>query len=262
MSKTTILITAALIASILFMPSHSSSADFPADVQAIIDHVDRLFRSNNSSAKMEMTIKTPDWSRTLTIDVWTEGLDKTFARIKEPKKDAGIATLRIDNEMWNYFPKINKVMKVPPSMMMSSWMGSDFTNDDLVKESSMTRDYTGRLISAEEAGAAVGGEHKMIYVELVPKEDLPIVWGKIVIAVRASDYMPLQQDFYDERGTKMRVMNLYDIKPLGGRTIPNTMELIPLNKEGHSTIVHYREAEFDRKLPADVFSLRNLQSQH
>ena len=104
------------------------------DVMTIIKKVDELYRADSSYAEMEMTIVTPNWERTLKLEAWSEGMDKTFITILEPKKDKGITTLRVDNEMWNFFPKINKVMKVPPSMMMGSWMGSDFTNDDLVKD--------------------------------------------------------------------------------------------------------------------------------
>ena len=103
--------------------------DQPPNVQKIIDKVDQLFRSDSSSGVMEMTVVTPHWERTMKMKIWSEGMDKTFLVITSPKKDAGTATLRIDNEMWNFFPNIDKVMKVPPSMMMGSWMGSDFTNE-------------------------------------------------------------------------------------------------------------------------------------
>ena len=121
------------------------------DVEAIVKKMDQLYRSETSHAEIEMQITTPHWERTLAMNVWTKGMDKTFIRIMAPKKERGVATLRIGNEMWNYLPKTNKVMKIPPSMMMGSWMGSDFTNDDLVKESSMLNDYTYKLIKPEDA---------------------------------------------------------------------------------------------------------------
>lgn len=223
------------------------------EVSRILDHLDRLFRSNTSYSVMEMRIETPDWQRTLRLEAWTEGLEKTFVHILSPKKEAGTATLRMDNEMWNYFPKINKVMKVPPSMMMSSWMGSDFTNDDLVKESSMKRDYEGTMITPPDA------DEDYYYIQLIPKEDSPIVWGRIVAKIRKSDYIPVLQEFYDERGTLMRTMELKEIRNLGGKIIPTVMILTPLNKKGNRTIVTYESATFDSKLDKDVFSLRNLQ---
>lgn len=237
---------------IVIQSSVSAAAGQP-DIDRIIDKIDKLFRSDTSWSKFEMTIETPNWQRTLRMEGWSEGLDKTLIRILSPKKEAGTATLRIDNEMWNYFPKINKVMKVPPSMMMGSWMGSDFTNDDIVKESSMKNDYKASMIKPEDA------EDGHYYAEFIPREDSPIVWGRIVVKVRSQDYIPVRQEFFDEKGTLMRIMVLKDIKPLGGKTIPAVMELIPLNKKGHRTVVTYTDAEFDQKLPGDIFSLRNLQ---
>jgi len=223
------------------------------ELDRLIDEIDRLFRSDTSWSRVTMRIETPDWQRSLDMELWTEGLDKTFVRIFSPRKETGTATLRVDNDMWNYFPKINKVMKVPPSMMMSSWMGSDFSNDDLVKESSMRKDYLASHISPE------GAEEGFHYIEFIPKEDSPIVWGRIVVKVRKNDYIPVREDFYDEKGRHMRVMRLKDIKPLGGRVMPTVMELIPLNKEGQRTIVTYKDAVFDKKLAGDTFTLRNLQ---
>ncbi len=220
------------------------------DIKEIVDKVDRILRSDTSTSRIEMSIETPNWKRTLTMDMWTEGLNKTLIRILGPAKDRGVATLRVETEMWNFFPKINKVMKVPPSMMMSSWMGSDFTNDDLVKESSMLRDYDHRLLENPDT------EH--YYVELTPKADIPIVWGKIIITARRSDYIPVREEFFDEDGTKMRVMELKEIRPMGGRTVPTVIELIPLNKKNRKTVIRYIKMEFDRPLGKDVFTLRTL----
>ncbi len=228
-------------------------AEDKPDIKEIVNRVDRLYRSETSQGSMEMTIVSENWTRTLKMEVWSKGMDKTFIHITYPKKDAGIATLRIENEMWNYFPKINKVMKVPPSMMMSSWMGSDFTNDDLVKESSMLRDYYHKLVEPENE------ESGYYYIELLPKEDIPTVWGKIIIKARKDDYIPVREDYYDEKGVKMRVMYLKEIKTFDSKRIPSVIELIPLNKKGKKTVIRYKNLKFDRKLDKDVFTLRNLQ---
>jgi len=156
--------------------------------------------------------------------------------------------------MWNYLPKTNKVMKIPPSMMMSSWMGSDFTNDDLVREFTFLDDYHYELISPENA------EEDLLYVQFRPKEGLPIVWGKIIIAVRRENYLPLWQAYYDEKGKLMRMMNFKQIKTFDGRLIPSVMELIPKHKEGHRTVIRYLNIKFDVALSPDVFSLRHLRS--
>ncbi|MCG9131924.1 outer membrane lipoprotein-sorting protein [Candidatus Poribacteria bacterium] len=233
----------------MFAPAQESTPD----IESLITHIDQLYRSETSHADMEMQIVTPHWERTLAMTVWSKGMDKTFIRITAPKKEQGVATLRIGNEMWNYLPKTNKTMKIPPSMMMGSWMGSDFTNDDLVRESSMLEDYTYQFVTPEDAAE----DH--LYVELVPKEDSPIVWGKIVAAMQSSDYTPVWQRFYDEKGNLMRVMNFKEIKTFGGKTLPSVVEIVPQNKEGHKTIVRWMNATFDSDVDDKIFTRRNLQ---
>jgi outer membrane lipoprotein-sorting protein len=199
-----------------------------------------------------MEIITPHWERTLKMNVWTKGMDQTFIRILEPKKERGVATLRISNEMWNYLPKTDKVIKVPPSMMMSSWMGSDFTNDDLVKEFTFLESYHFEMTTVDHP------EQEILYIKCIPKEGLPIVWGHVTIAVQEKDYMPLWQKYYDEKGKLMRDMFFKDVKTLGGRTIPSVLELIPQTKEGHKTVLRYLEAQFDIPIEDEIFTLRNL----
>ena len=227
------------------------SADI--DVKAIIQAVDELYRSQTSRADIEMQIVTPHWGRTLTLKVWTKGMDRTFILITSPKKENGVATLRIGNEMWNYLPKTNKVMKVPPSMMMGSWMGSDFTNDDLVKESSMLNDYTYELITPRDA------QPDHLYIQLLPKEDSPIVWGKLIVAIRESDKIPIWQHFYDETDRLTRVLNFKEVESFDGKTIPSVMEMIPQNREGHKTVVRFVVAAFDTEIDEKIFTRRNLQ---
>ena len=234
-------------------PAFAKSAASDIDVKAAVKRIDELYRSGTSRTNIEMQIITPHWERTLALEVWTQGLDKTFILITSPKKEKGVATLRIGNEMWNYLPKTNKVMKVPPSMMMGSWMGSDFTNDDLVKESSMIEDYTYELITPADA------QPDHCYIQLLPKEDSPIVWGKLVVAIRESDRIPVWQHFYDETGRLARVMNFKAVKSFDGKTIPSVMEMIPQNKEGHKTVVRFVDAEFNKKIDKKVFTRRNLQ---
>ena len=235
------------------IPAFAKSHTADIDVKAIVKRIDELYRSETSQTNMEMQIVTPHWERTLALEVWTQGMDKTFILITSPKKEKGVATLRIGNEMWNYLPKTNKVMKVPPSMMMGSWMGSDFTNDDLVKESSMLDDYTYELITPADALP------EYLYIQLLPKEDSPIVWGKLIVAIRASDQIPVWQHFYDETGLLTRVMNFKEIKSFDGKTIPSVMEIIPQNKEGHKTVVRFVDAAFDKEIDKKVFTRRNLQ---
>ena len=227
------------------------------DIKAIVAHFDQLYRGQSSYAKMEMQIATPHWERTLGLEVWAEGMDKTFILITSPKKEKGIATLRIKNEMWNYLPKTNKVMKIPPSMMMGSWMGSDFTNDDLVKESSMIDDYDYQFLSADEA--KIETDHDaFLYIQLTPKSDSPIVWGKIVVAVEEDGFIPVWQRFYDEKDRLMRILNFKDIKQFGNRRIPSVMEMIPQKKAKYKTAVRFLKADFDFPVNKKTFTLRNL----
>ena len=242
-----LLFTALLLCS--FAPAQESTLD----IESVIKHIDQLYRSETSHADMEMHIVTPHWERTLAMTIWTQGMSKTFIRITAPKKEQGVATLRIGNEMWNYLPKTNKVMKIPPSMMMGSWMGSDFTNDDLVRESSLLNDYTYQFVTPEDASP----DH--LYLQLIPKEDSPIVWGKIVAAVQSDDYIPVWQHFYDEKGKLMRIMNFKDLKAFGDKITPSVIEIIPKNKEGHKTVVRWLNATFDSDIDDKIFTRRNLQ---
>jgi len=224
------------------------------NVNQIVEQIDELYRSESSYSELEMEIVTPHWERTLKMKAWSKGMDKTFIRILAPAKEKGVATLRIGNEMWNYLPKTNKVIKVPPSMMMSSWMGSDFTNDDLVREFTWREDYNFKLIEPEDA------QEDLLYIQLIPKPDLPIVWGKVVLAARREDYIPVWEKCYDEKGKLMRVMNFKDIKTFDGKEIPAVMELIPQDEEGNKTVIRYNDIDFNVNLSEDIFSLRNLRS--
>ncbi|MBT3393823.1 MAG: outer membrane lipoprotein-sorting protein [Waddliaceae bacterium] len=225
---------------------------YGADIDNIVERIDTLFRSDYSEATVSMMITTPHWKRTLEMDVWSRGMDDTFITITSPKKDRGITTLRKGNEMWNYFPKIDKVIKVPPSMMMGSWMGSDFTNDDLVRESSLLDDYDASFV--EDAALA----DSLIMISLVPREGTVSLWGEIRLLVRREDSMPLEQVYYDEHGAKIRVLTLSDIKELGGKRIPTVLTMISLIKDNNTTVIRYHDATFGEKVPDDTFTLRNL----
>jgi len=223
--------------------------------RAIVQKMDQLYKANSSKGIMEMEIITPHWQRTLVMKIWSEGMEKMFVRIQEPKKERGVASLKLGDEMWNYLPKTGKIIKIPPSMMMSSWMGSDFTNDDLVREYTFLEDYTFNEFDPEHPDSG------LFYVECTPKEGRPILWGRVTVAVRKEDYLPVWQRFYDEKGVLVRLMNFRDITTFDDRKIPALLELIPQNEEGHKTIVRYRDMEFNVDISGQVFSLRNLRSQ-
>lgn len=220
----------------------------------IVDRVERLLWGQTSQGFSEMTITTPNWQRTLVMRVWMDRPEKTFVRILSPAKEAGIGSLRIKTEMWNYLPSVERVIKIPPSMMLQPWMGSDFTNDDLVKESSVVNDYSHTILGIEEAEGA-----QVYEVEAIPKPEAAVVWGKLIYRVRKSDLIPLQQDFYDERGDLIKVMTFSEVRPMGGRLLPTRWQMRSVKKAGHTTTVTLKEMLFDRPLDPAVFTLRNLQ---
>ena len=217
--------------------------------RAIIDEMEQLYRGKSSDSTLTMKIETPQYSRTLKMSGQSMGREFGFFRILSPKKDRGIATLKRDEEMWNYFPKINKVIKVPPSMMMGSWMGSDFTNDDLVKETQLVDAY--HLSMTED--------DQNYFVTLIPKEQTVTVWGKIEYTVSKDPLLPKAQVFYDEEGSRIREMTFSEPMTLGGRLMPSVMEMRPLNKTGHRTLIIYDDIRFDvAEINDQTFSLRNL----
>jgi len=236
---------------------HALTAPVPGtepDAQAVLKRLDELYRSDASYAEVALDIVTAHWQRTLEARVWTAGMTKTFIRILSPRKERGVGTLRIDQQMWNYLPKTNKIIKIPPSMMMGSWMGSDFTNDDIVKEHTFSDDYTFALFSPADADPA------LLYLECRPREGRPIIWARVVVAVRRDDLLPMRQVYYDDQGRAMRELIFREVKPLGGRVLPTVLEMVPRNKPGHKTIIRYQKIEFNPVLGADVFSIRHLRT--
>ena len=219
---------------------------------ALLKKIDELYRSDTSTSTMKMQIVTPNWERTLEMQSWTIGMDDTFIRILSPKKDQGVATLKKGREMWNYFPKINKVIKVPPSMMMGSWMGSDFTNDDLVREVSLVKEY---YVEKED----VESKHKLT---LTPKENTVTVWGRIEILVEKDSLLPVEQRYFNEKGENVRSMYFSDIKAFSGKALPSKMSMVPHNKENHKTVIEYIDLTFDTKIDDDIFTLRNLKKRY
>ena len=216
-----------------------------------IDEMEQLYRGDSSDATITMKVETPQYERTLTMAGQSLGKELAFFRILSPKKDRGIATLKRDQEMWNYFPKINKVIKVPPSMMMGSWMGSDFTNDDLVKETQLIDAYH---LSLEENDTEY-------FVTLTPKAQTVTVWGKIEYVISKEPLLPLAQIFFDDDGTKVREMAFQEPKEFDGVLMPSVLEMKPLNKKGHRTLIIYDEITFNvPDVNEQTFSMRNLKS--
>lgn len=237
-------------------PSHAPALaqDEELTAREILDKVDDLYRGDSSMGTMTMEIVTEHWSRTLTMDFWTKGKDKSLFKILSPKKERGTATLRSGNDIWNYLPKVNRTIKVPSSMMSQSWMGSHFTNDDLVRETRMADDY-----AFEKSFEGERDDIEVIEITCIPKPEEAIVWGKVVLTVRASDYIPLVMDYYHDDMELARTMTFSELKDIDGRMIPTKMHVVPTDKELEYTVVTYDEITFDMDIDDDLFSLRNLQ---
>ncbi|MFH1964329.1 MAG: outer membrane lipoprotein-sorting protein [Acidobacteriota bacterium] len=240
---------------LIFFLSLSFLTTVPAEdsPREIIDKVDRIMRGDSSYGVAEMVISTKRWKRSKTIEIWSEGTEKALIRLLQPQKEKGVATLKIESDIWNYLPKISRTIRIPSSMMMASWMGSHFSNDDLVKESRLIDDYT---IETTFEGTRDGTE--IWEFRLTPDPDAPVVWGGIVYVIRKNDLMPIKADFYDEDETLKRTVTYSDYKIMGGRLIPATMNLVPSDKPEEYTRIIYTELAFDMKHPSDTFSLSSL----
>lgn len=222
----------------------------------IVRRSDDLLRGERSYCKMTMTITRPRWERTVKMEAWTEGTEKVFIRILAPKKEKGVAFLKKGREAWQYIPAIDSVMKLSPSMMLQSWMGSDFTNDDVVRADSIVVDYTHKILSEPR-------EDDIDYwvVEAVPKQDAAVVWGKIVFKVRKSNFVPERVDFYDEDGEIVKYYETSNIKKVEGREIAMDFVMYDVLEEGHKTSITYEDITFKPKMKSSMFSRKNLRRQ-
>jgi len=245
--------TVCLILALTVPTTATAATNGGPDGRTIVSSIEKRLWGQTSEGEYGMTITTPHWSRTLRLKSAMQRPDKTFVRILSPKKEAGIGSLRIKNEMWNYLPKIERVIKIPPSMMLQPWMGSDFTNDDLVKESSMVDDYEHHIDGVEEKnGVAV------YRIVSVPKANAAVVWGKLVYRVRKSDLMPLTQQYFDERGELIKELVFTDFQKMGGREIPTRWTMKPAKKPGSKTEIRIHSLRFDQPIAPSTFTLRNL----
>jgi outer membrane lipoprotein-sorting protein len=230
----------------------SSLAWAEPTVEELLKATDDVARGEHSIAVIEMHVVSKRYERTMKMRAWSMGTEKTLIQILAPAKDAGVATLKVADNIWNYLPKVDRTMKVPAGMMSGSWMGSHFSNDDLVKESRLSEDFTAKITSRP-----ADNEAKTYVIELVPKPDAPVVWGRIVTRVSA-DLLPVDVRYYDEKEALVRTMLFEDIKDFGGRKIPARMVLVPENKPGEKTEISYLELDFTTEIPASKFTLQAL----
>jgi len=227
---------------------------FAQNAEAIIRRSEDLLKGKTSKGTFIMRVVTPEYTRELRMDSWWVGNEKALIVIRSPKKEAGNKTLKIKNEMWSYLKNTETTIKIPPSMMLQSWNGSDFTNDDLVRESNLADDYTHRIIATE-----VQGNEKCWKIELTPKPDAPVVWGKLLYWVRQGNGLASRVEYYDERNKLMRTMEFSDFRVMGGRTIPTRWTMVNNAKEGHRTEFEILDVSFDIRISGRVFSFQELE---
>jgi len=219
----------------------------------ILERVDDMWRGESSRGVFSMEVRTKRYKRKLSLEAWSKGKDLSLVVIKAPVKEKGTATLKSGTSIYTYLPKTDRTIRLTSGMMMGSWMGSHFTNDDLVKESRMSDDYDVSIIFDGER------DGQMVYeFELIPKPDAAVVWGKITIAVRQDDLMPIVSTYFDEDMEKMRTMDFFDIKTMGGRKFPATLRVTPEDKPDEYTEVVYHEMEFDIPIDDSDFSIAAL----
>jgi outer membrane lipoprotein-sorting protein len=219
----------------------------------IIDEIDRILRGDSSHGVATMQVVTEHWERSVTMEVWSLGTDYSLVRVTAPAREAGTATLKAKDDIWNYLPKVDRTIKIPAAMMMGSWMGSHFTNDDLVKESRLVEDYD---IELAYEGEREGDE--VWEFRLTPKPEAPVVWGRIEYRVRKRDKMPLWARYYDEDGRLARTLAFGDFRRMGERLVPAAMKMVPEDEPGESTSVQYESLDFDVELDSSFFSLQAL----
>ena len=229
----------------------SAQAPSPPNVESLLARLDDLYRSKSSISRVDILVTTPRSTRSLRVKGWTRGLDDALFVIEAPARDEGTATLRVGPNLWNYLPRIARTIRVPPSMMLGAWMGTDFTNDDLVKESSLLRDFDSRI---DRRSSSPPGW----WITLVVKPEVVGRWARIDVLV-SEDGLPVEEHHFDRKGRLARTIVFDEIKALGGRRLPTHMILTPTGIEGQRTEMRYLEIQFNVPVSDDTFSLSRLE---
>jgi outer membrane lipoprotein-sorting protein len=225
------------------------------DAKEILRRMEYNMRGDASYAEMTMETVRPRYTREISMRSWSLGDDFALIYVTAPARDQGTAFLKRRNEIWNFVPNIDRTVRMPPSMMSQSWMGSDFSNDDLVRGVSVIEDYDHELAGSETIDGL-----ECYKIELEPHPETPVVYEKVIYWVSKEYYLPVKVENYDEYGDLVSTIHFRDIKTIGGRPMPSVMEMIPEDRRGHRTILTYHEADFDIDLSEGFFSIQNLTS--
>jgi outer membrane lipoprotein-sorting protein len=238
------------------MNGFAINAIFAQNITAtdIVRKADEKFNGEKSSySRMSMTIIRPTWQRTIEFKNWSMGRDYALALITLPAKESGQTFLKRGSEMWSWNPSINRMIKLPPSMMSQGWMGSDYTNDDILRESSVVNDYTHEILGEESIGDRI-----CYKIEMKAKENAAIVWGKQIRWIDKKDFLVLRAELYDEDGSLVRTETGSDIKTMDGRIITTKIELIPEDEPENKTLVEILEIKFNIPVEESFFSQQNM----
>lgn len=230
------------------------ASDTPT-AEELLKAFDEMYESTGTTARVEVVIVTPKKTRTMRMRFWSKGDDKALIVIDAPSRDAGTATLKVDKNLWNYLPKISRTIRVPPSMMMGAWMGSDLTNDDLVRDSSYEEDYDSELVGTSE-------DPPGWRVELTAKPDAVGLWSRVETVFSFDDRVPVEARYYDRKDRLSRTVRFDDVREMGGRRVPMLTTVVPEREEGRRTEFRYLSVEFDADLDDDMFSLSRLERTH
>ncbi|MDD4087656.1 MAG: outer membrane lipoprotein-sorting protein [Bacteroidales bacterium] len=223
------------------------------DVKDIIRKMEQHTKGDAMYAEVSMQTIRPRYMREITLKSWSLGNDYSLIFITAPARDKGIGYLKRDKEIWNYLPNIDRTIKMPPSMMSQSWMGSDFTNDDLVRESTILDDYDHRILAEEQLDG-----YDCWKIEMIPHPESSVVYGKVLLWVAKEYYFQVRIENYDEDDELVSTMYFKDVKLLGGREIPAVMEMVPADKPGHKTVLTNHVIDFQPKIEQSFFSIQNL----
>jgi outer membrane lipoprotein-sorting protein len=238
----------------IFLATLPALGQEPPDASAIIEASFNHYRGKASEAEVEMIIHRPTWERSMRMVGWTKGTDKSLIRITAPAKDEGNGTLKKGYEMWTYNPKVNRVIKLPPALMSQSWMGSDFSNNDLAKSDSIIKDYNHSLIGTETHEG-----HTVYVIKSMPKPAAPVVWGMQILKVRDDDVL-LSQEYFDEEMLSVKLMTADQIQPMGGRLFPKIWKMHETDRPDEYTLLNYHSVAFLEDLPESTFTINALKT--
>ena len=246
-SMTAIILT--LVYTTLAIPSWAQ------DAREIVKRADDKMRGQTSQAEMIIKTTRPTWTREMTVNTWMKGNEYAMILIQSPVKDRGTVFLKRKKEVWNWLPTLERSIKLPPSMMSQSWMGTDFTNDDLVKESSVVDDYNHTI-----AGDTSIAGRSCYIIQMIPKPESAVVWGKLIVCIDKKDFLELHSRFYDEEDGLVNIMNGLDIKEMDGRIVPTRFEMIPIDKKNQRTEIIYKKIVFNRPIDDAFFTIDRMRN--